>query len=524
MTQASANLTTSIDTVDMGTIPALPAVAPARQSSSASSASQYITHPTWGQSQRSFESAGTTRLNQAHWRDADDRSVNVWLASQLATVRSRAAYEARQNSTILGVINTHCDDIVGPSGPTLQVISGDKAYDDALEAAWRQWFRAPTHKRNVSGAAWLKLCIRSLWKNGEFLNQIITDKNADSPVEMRVRPIHPRRLVTPVGMTSDPRVFMGIQFDSLGRAARYFVHNPIADVRGGLDKVNDYKTISPDDIIHEFLLEEEDQARGIPWSNTSLVPAADLRDYDDQVQDAARQMADQSVLLYTNSVDVPVWDVPESTTIERRTIKMAPPGWQPAVYPATQPPVQYPEYRGERQREFGRQVGMPLLMVRLDSGKHNYSSARLDTQGYARAVAGIQQWLSGDEQNVGTLSRLVDEVAKESRFSVPALRSRPATVKYVWTWPRRPHVDPLKESLGEMTSLNKSGTITGIDALADRGETLETHIAKQIRERDAYVEAGLPVPARLREEVVEPSPGTPSGAAASKQKETANAS
>ncbi len=513
-----------IDTASLETIPALPTVAPARQSSSVSASSQYVTHPTWGQSQRSFESAEKTRLNQAHWRNADDRSVNVWLASQLATVRSRASYEARQNGTILGVINTHCDDIVGPSGPTLQVISGDKAYDQALEAGWRNWFKAPTHKPNVSGAAWLKLSFRSLWKSGEFLNQIITDQNAGGPVKMRVRPIHPRRLVTPVGMTSDPSVFMGIKFDSLGRAARYYVHNPIADVRGGLDKVNDYKTISPDDIIHEFLIEEEDQARGVPWLNTSLVPAADLRDYDDQVQDAARQMADQSMMLFTTHADATVWDVPESSMVERRTIKMAPPGWQPSVYPATQPPVQYPEYRAERQREFGRPVGMPLLMIRLDSSGHNYSSARLDTQAYARAVAGLQQWISGDEQNVGLLGRLVDVVAKESRFSVPALRHRPPTVKYVWTWSRRPHVDPLKEAAGEEKSLNVSRTITGIDALADRGETLETHIAKQIRERDAYVTAGLPVPARLREVVVEPPSETSPGAAGSKKKETADAS
>ncbi|KKM17839.1 hypothetical protein LCGC14_1671740 [marine sediment metagenome] len=520
MTQASANLTTSIDTVSLGSIPALPAVAPARQSFSAP---EYVIHPAWGQSQRSLESAATNRLNQAHWRDADDRSINVWLSLQLAIVRGRAAYELRQNACLLGVVNTHADDIVGPSGPTLQVISSDKDYDGALEAAWREWFKAPTHKSNISGADWLKLCVRSLWKNGEFLNQIITDKNADGPVEMRVRPIHPRRLVTPVGMTSDPSVFMGIKFDSIGRAARYYVHNPIADVRGGLDKVNDYKTISPDDIIHEFLLEEEDQARGIPWLNTALVPAADLRDYDFAVQDAARSAADNAAILCSNHLDAPYFAIPETTIIERGLLKQAPPGWDLKHAPAVQPPAQYPDFRKERMLDYGRPVGMPLLIIRLDASGHNYSSARLDTQGYAQAVASVQQRLSGDEQNVGTLSRLVDVVAKESRFSVPALHRRPAVIRYVWTWPKRPHVDPLKEAMAELKALNESRTITLIDALAARGETLETHIAKQVRVRDAHEAENLPVPAGLKEEVVEPSLETPPGTAAPKKKETVNA-
>ncbi|MEO1960598.1 MAG: flagellar basal body protein [Paracoccus sp. (in: a-proteobacteria)] len=46
-----------------------------------------------------------------------------------------------------------------------------------------------------------------------------------------------------------------------------------------------------------------------------------------QVQ-KSRQMADQAVLLYTENPDEP-WMSPESSTVERRTIKMSPPGWKP---------------------------------------------------------------------------------------------------------------------------------------------------------------------------------------------------
>ena len=454
---------------------------------------RYETQPTWmGMNSRYFESAETTRLNQAHWTWAEDESVNYWLAEHLSKIRARSAYEARQNGTVLGVINTHADDIVGPDGPTLQVLSDDDAYNTALEQAWREWFSAPTPKPNVSGAAWLKLRVKSFWKCGEFLDQIVTDPNAEGPVAMRVRPIPPRRLRTPFGMTGDPNVFMGIRFDALGRPARYYLHDPAPMGSPRLDP-NGFTTVPPDLIIHEFISEEEEQARGIPWLNTALQPSADLRDYDDQVQDAARQMADQSALLYTEHPDAPVWQTPEQTTVERRTVKMVPPGWKPWEYKGSMPPVQYPEFRSERQREIGRPQGMPLLMIRLDSSKHNYSSARLDTQTYGRACSGLQCFISGTPNSAGTLNRLADMVAAEGRFKIQALRRRPAVVIYQWTWPVRPHVDPSKEALAEATSL-ESGTLCLSDALASRGTNLETHVAKKQREIEAYKKAGLPLP------------------------------
>jgi len=512
---------TTVDTLSLGSIPALPAIA----ASSVDTSVRYVSHPVWGgggHSTRSFESAETTRLNQAHWRDADDQSVNVWLQSKLAGMRARSTYEPRQNGMVLGIINTHIDDIVGPDGPALQVISDDDKYNTALEDTWRDWFYAPTHKPNVSGTSLLKSWVRGPWKTGEFLAQLITLPNADGPISLRIRPQHPRWLSTPMGMTGDPNVFMGIRFDGLGRPATYYIQKP-QSLPTQLATFDQFDQVPAEDIIHEFISEEEDQARGIPWLNTALQPSADLRDYDAQVMDAARLMADQSTLLYCENPEV-IWEVPENSTYERRTIRMSPPGWKPFVLPASQPPVQYPDYRGERMRELGRPVGMPLLMIRLDSSGHNYSSARLDTQSYARAVAGIQNWISGTEKSYGTLNRLVDEIAKEGRFSVPGLRNRPKKVVYKWTWPTRPHVDRLKEASADDKKLT-NGSATMTDVLATDGKTIESHYMTLAREKKLKEKAGL-----VDEKPADP-PGNPGGkpgevavvAKPGKKEETVNA-
>ncbi len=455
-----------------------------------------VSMPNWmqsSQSSRYWEAAETTRLNSAHWSHAEDSSINVWLAEHLQTLRTRSIYESRQNGIVLGMQNSHADDIVGQDGPTLQVLSDNKGYNDALEAVWRDWFKAPTQRANVSGASLLKLWVRNLWRCGEFLARVATIPDMDDPVAMRLIPIHPRRLATPATAIGDQNTIMGIRFDRYSRPAQYWVQDQ-AGLGVGASTMTS-TPYPPDLIVHEFMIEEEDQARGVPLCATGLNTSADLRDYDDQVQDAARSIADQSALLYTDHPEAKLYDVPESATIERRTIRMVPPGWKPFIYTASQPPVQYPEYRSERQIELGRPVSMPRLMVRLDASKHSWASARLDMTTYRRAVAGFQAWLSGSDKAVGVLSRLVAEVAREARFSVPQLRETPRNVVLHWTWPQIDEIEPAKTAKANETDLN-TGIKTETEILAARKKTLAAHIEEKRREREAYAEAGVPYPER----------------------------
>lgn len=454
-----------------------------------SSSDRYETAPLWT---RRYEAGNTDRLNEAHWLYAQDESLNAWLSAQLPTIRGRASYEVKNNGMLKGMIATHADDIVGSDGPQLQVQSDDDRFNEALEELWRQWFYAPTHLPNISGAALLKLWVKSLWKQGGFLAQLITDDQAEGPVKLRLRPMHTRRLGTPAQLAGNDLIYHGIEYDLLGRPIRYWIQQQ-RGIGTGAVNVTSFDPVPADLIVHEYIRDEEDQGMGAPWISPSLQASADLRDYDDAVQDAARQIADNTPILKATGSDVVTWTNPETMTRERRVVNMAPPGWEAQWPNATQPAAQYPDYRGERMREFGRPVGMPLMLIRLDSSKHNYSSARFDSQVYDRAVHGIQSWLSGSVQSYGTLNRLLDEIAKEARFTIPELRRRPARVVYEWTWPKRPHVDPSKEASGEQTAL-QTGTVTEIDVLASRGETLERHIAKKRRVLAEYAAAGMEPP------------------------------
>jgi capsid protein len=444
---------------------------------------------------RHWEAAETHRLNEAHWARATDSDINDWLREQLAILRTRALYETRQNPTLAGIAHTLADDVVGPNGPQLNVQSDDEQFDQALEETWRDWFAAPTFRPDVSGASLLKLWIRNLPRCGEFLSLIDTDERAEGPVKMRLRPIPPRRLESPSG-SSNPNHVLGVELDRYDRPVRYWIKEREGDFGWR------YDPWPPELILHGFITDEEGQARGFPWFTPSLPAVADLRAYDADVQQAARRSARHNGMMYTEHENAVLWNAPESTTIEPDVIQMVPPGWKPFAFPAVQPAAQYPDYRGERQRDAGRPFNMPLLMIRLDSSKHNYSSARLDTQSWTRTVEGIQVWTSGSQENAGLLNRLVDLVAAEARFSVPQLRRRPKRVDYIWTWPPRPHVDPVKETDAETSGL-ETRTLTFDEALAGRGSgNLALHIRRLQRVEKAFRDAGVTLPAWMNSSAV----------------------
>lgn len=432
-----------------------------------------------------FDSGQTTRLNSGHWGTTTDTSVNSLISNYLTTVRGRANYEAQNNPIVEGVLGTFSDDVVGCDGPILQVSASGPRYVRQLERLWRTWWEQPDVNGVLSGPDWLSLCVRLYWTCGEHLTQIVNDETADGP-QLRLRAIHPRRLDTPLKLSGSPDVILGVRRTQTGRPTAYFVLDENIN-QTGYTLLQSHSEIPAEQIIHDFALVEPDQARGIPWLTSALQPIADLRDYTDQVMDAARAAADMSVLLYTRHPEANLVTVNETTEIERRTMSTLPPGWEATQITPTQPSTQYGEFVAERLRSLGRPVGMPLMMIELDSRNHNYSSARFDSQIYQRTVRKLQGRLARR-----ILNRLVNLLAREAELG-GQMPARPDDLELNWIWPRFPHVDPAKEANAAETRLR-----IGITSLADEcaAENKDWELVAEQRKAvmEAYEAAGLPLP------------------------------
>jgi lambda family phage portal protein len=449
------------------------------------------------------EAGGTSRLNSAQWSGVSGRPINEDLAGRLPTLRARCHHECARNPMVEGIINTMALNLVGPEGPALTIDPDSQTETDSeadaewakqAVAIWKDFFARPTICGTITGPMLLQMWIRGFWLDGEALTQLVTDPTKRG-VQTRLKPIDPSLLRNPLDRNRR-NVALGVERDDHGRPTTYHVaeYQYVGEYRLG-----GYKTrpLPADVILHDFIVQEPDQVRGVPWLAPSLKPAADLRDYDEQVLDAARAAAEFSVLMWTNHPDAPYFLVNDQTTMERRTIKTMPPGYQAEQLKPEQPTTQYVDYRRERLAELGRPVNMPLMLIRLTAERHNYSSARLDMQQYASGLAAYQAWIGA------TLTRLLKIVLTEA-FLAGQIGPAPKKWTAAWGWPKMPHVDPVKEATAERTRM-ESGTLTYQDACTANGQDVDLVIAKRVADAKKLAEAGLPPV---------PTPGSATGAMA----------
>lgn len=467
--------------------------------------------------ERRWEAARTDRLNEAHWTYADGRDINDDLVGYGEKLWQRTTYEVSNNPIVRGMIESHQADMIGAEGPTLRVVTSeddaDNKYARALEEIWREWWYDCDINGIIAGPDLLRQWIRMFWQCGDAVTQLVNDSSADTLIKTRVHSIHPRRLATPPERGSDFNLFMGVERTPTGRPTAYHIDQ---SAQGEFAmELPRYERINASNVLHVFEQEEPGQARGVPWLASVLQVAADLRDFDVQVLDAARQAADGGVILYSDHPDVEPVIVNEDVPAPRRRQQTAPPGWKPMQIQSQQPQNNYVEYRKERHRDLGRPMAMPAMVVRLDSSSHNFSSSRFDGQMYGRVCAAKQAWLvrSGLNRLVRTIEKEALRVGQSGESK--RLGRRPERVELQWGWPPPLYraADPVKEAKAA-TARMANGTSTLSQELASEGKTLAGQLEEATREareihkaitqlRDAGVElrdAGILQPASTQEQ------------------------
>ena len=399
-----------------------------------------------------WPAAETDRTNSAMWSGATGEEMNLLLGANLETIRKRAELEIMRNAIVAGVIETHITDVVG-TGPTLQVQSASKAYNEKLEGFWAGFWECPDINGVLSGPETLQNDVYSLWPGGEFIEQITSDPAATTPIKTRLLLIHPRHLATPLRSTGDASIVMGIKISPSGKPLTYYFTS--------LDQTNPYALgeetpVPAEYVIHGFAQKEPGQVRGIPYLASSLQEMADLREFRLVTLDAARAAADSGLVYYTEADGIDPVVAEEITEMERRTQMFLPPHYKAMQIKPEHPPTGFIEFIENALLAVGRPVCMPLMIILCNSNDHNYSSARFDDGQYRRAVLRHQRWLEWRK-----LNRLVWLVAREAMLT-GNLGERPAKVRLNWLWPKAPHVDPKKEQDAQEGRLG-----TGQDSYAD---------------------------------------------------------
>ena len=89
-----------------------------------------------------YDAAQTTHENRRHWAAADHLSANAAMCSEVRrTLRSRARYEAANNSYAKGIVLTLANYVVG-TGPKLQMLTDDPEANRFIEREFARWAKA----------------------------------------------------------------------------------------------------------------------------------------------------------------------------------------------------------------------------------------------------------------------------------------------------------------------------------------------------------------------------------------------
>jgi lambda family phage portal protein len=434
-------------------------------------------------SRANFESAETSRLNQGHWSAVRDTPINDDLDLRLHTMRTRSNHEAWNNTSIEGLILQHSIAVAGDDGPLLDLQADDETGDawcERAERLWEDWCEYSDAAGDWTLGSRIKNSWnRSCWTNGEWFDQLVYAAPQPGRLRLRLHAIEPQRIWTPSTDRNTEAVVLGIARDPMRNPIKYHVGKQWYGYG-----VGDW--INAENILHGYDKVEADQARGVPWCQSGLPTAADLRDYDDQVMDAARSAADMAIIAQTKHPDAEYFATNETATYRRRRINHIAPGWEIAQLQPHQPAATYKEHRHERMGDLGRGKGVPSMVLRLDARDHNYSSARFDRSLLHASASHVRTTLYNKR-----LSRLVRIVLSEA-ILMGILPFPPSTYKISHIWPAMPQVDEDKAAKAE-TRYMKNGSLSYSDACVQRHGRRASDVIR-IRQRDEkrLKAAGLP--------------------------------
>ena len=442
----------------------------------------------------SYDSAGHDPDLQRHWVWANGASANAAADHEQRSIMvRRSRYELIENNSIgRGIIETLVNDCIG-TGPRLQFLNPDllgvgddpearktakqdwQAIAGQVELAWAEWCKAI----NLTGK--LRVMRRARTVDGESFAILSTNPGIKNPVQLDLTVVECDRVANPTGSKPETQQYIdGVTLDPFGNVVSYdILDNHPGDLVWGADLMS-YRTFMSANVIHWFREDRPEQRRGVPECQTALPLFAIKRRFTLATVLAAENAANHAMVLSMGEgafdhmapdPDASPW---MTLNLQRNMATVVPNGTLQQIKPE-HPSTTYPAFVKELINEMARCLNMPYNIAAANSSGYNYASGRMDHQVYDRSIKIDQSWCADVVVNrvfaewlweaalAGILPAAIVQAVMDWREGASAFPFRT-----VWTWDRRPHVDPTKEAQGQLIRL-KNGTTSRRHELHEAG-------------------------------------------------------
>lgn len=458
----------------------------------------------------SFDAAKTTADNAGHWLGADSLGPNASLSPDVRTkLRNRSRYERENNCYFSGLIEGRANETIG-TGPRLQLtlpaewtdpdfdttlkVDPEKKPDPAREVELR-WLE---HAELIGLADDLILADETETTDGEVFVVAFTNPmlSPDGPT-LDIALYESEQCNNPNANWNDPLHQDGIDFDRYGNPAAYwFLNQHPGDTTWGGDW--GASRIDAERVFHFFKKRRPRAAHGIPGMTPGLQLGSKMRRATEAAVLTAEIQANIAAVLTnehatgpTDGEESPTVDAMDEIKFSRATLLTLYAGQDVKTITPSQPMPSYREFKGEVLTECGRAIGAPRNVSTGSSAEYNYSSGRLDQQGYHRSIK-----IRRDRIRRVILDRLFRLWLAEAILIpgyLPADLPPVNLWRWKWRWDGFASIDPLKDA--NAARVRKEAGLTTMEReCGEVGEDWEEVIEQQQRERDKCLAAGLPDP------------------------------
>jgi lambda family phage portal protein len=389
---------------------------------------------------RDYEGAAKSRRMEG-WRVAPGTSANTELATALPLLRDRSRDHVRNNPYGRRVVRALASSLVG-YGLTGTITGKNKRTASALQQLWGTWADAQTadQRGKQSFAGLQRLVARTFCESGEVLARRVWDP--DVPLGFRVQVLeadyldamlYPREFEL-----GGHRICAGIEYDQYDRPVAYWLlpYHP-GDAWAWMRGMQPPTRVSAEDVAHIFDEERAGQGRGCPLLAPAMIALRDLDECKDAHQVRQKIAACFAAFYSTPEGGTRSRQSPLCDHVEPGMVEELPPGYE--VTFASPPGVEgYADVMRIGLQAVAAGTGVPYEELSGDFSQFNFSSGRMSRGAYYALVEELQWQV--------IIPGFCDRVFGWFLDGARIAGYDTSNVSMIWTTPRRPLVDPARET------------------------------------------------------------------------------